>query len=674
MFTSEVQQENSFINRIKNKIKVLQMYSSSPANDLFYVGSSFDSADYIDYSKIESTDLLPTISHGQMSLSQVTSSTWTPQRVFIDDSLSNGVAGNNHSVYASATDSPPYRYFFQDSPTSRNVNNIIDNNPLTFFEYEQINLPITIASSNNSNFEFQYIKNSIGEQVDNEYYNWSSFPGNDLQLVTVLENDNEEKANFINITPYAGSNNYISKDIKIEKIEVKNNLNEVENILTEPIYISSGLIPGSLDAAKRFFYKEASIKFTERKVKSIKVFFKQLNYDNVKIQHVYFEPVKSKTTIGGAVVQENVESNPFFTQTRFNPNDPTVAPSLGYPNISWSEKIWNRAQIIPYYNQPNLYKSETSNSINFNITLKRNIPVKSGWSARATGADGKIYYLTNLFLERFDYDAAATPKYFLTGLSGITNTGTNPTYSGYITVAKPNGNTGGFDGWIGNAITTTGSTTTNESQLTAAAIVSWFNTTSQGFTKQQKYDLFKLTVDSITAENINTDQTKVQTKAYNIPLERKYDFIDGQRKAISLRDITVGYEEFSNKAQIISKQFDFNSPIEYVTISAESGLSGELAPNVNLDYIKYYISLDSGSSWIRISPIESPLSEVGEVLAFNQNVDSTFKIPGIEYYNAPTVPESPKSLIVKIDIEKPSGENISPILYSYKVGVKVRNS
>ena len=674
MFTSEVQQENSFINRIKNKIKVLQMYSSSPANDLFYVGSSFDSADYIDYSKIESTDLLPTISHGQMSLSQVTSSTWTPQRVFIDDSLSNGVAGNNHSVYASATDSPPYRYFFQDSPTSRNVNNIIDNNPLTFFEYEQINLPITISSSSSSNFEFQYIKNSIGEQIDNEYYYWSSFSVGDLQLVTVLENDNEEKANFINITPYSGSNNYISKDIKIEKIEVKNNLNQVENIITEPIYISSGLIPGSLDAAKRFFYKEANIKFTERKVKSIKVFFKQLNYDNVKIQHVYFAPAKSKTTIGGAVVQENVESNPFFTQTRFNPNDPTVAPSLGYPNISWSQKIWDRAQITPYYNKPNLFKAETSNSINFNITLKRDIPVKSGWSARGTGADGKIYYLTNLFLEKFDYDATLTPNYFLRGLSGITNTGTNPTYSGYITVAKPNGNTGGFDGWIGNAITTTGSITTNESQLTAAAIVSWFNTTSQGFTKQQKYDLFKLTVDSITAENINTDQTKVQTKAYNIPLERKYDFIDGQKKAISLRDITVGYEEFSNKAQIISKQFDFNSPIEYVTISAESGLSGELAPNVNLDYIKYYISLDSGSSWIRISPIESPLSEVGEVLAFNQNVDSTFKIPGIEYYNAPTVPESPKSLIVKIDIEKPSGENISPILYSYKVGVKVRNS
>jgi|LakMenEpi03Aug12_release.lakeMendotaPanAssembly.Ray.scaffolds.fasta_scaffold11394_4 hypothetical protein len=679
MFTSEVEQENSFINRIKNKIKVLQMYSSSPANDLFYVGSSFDSTDYIDYSRIESTDILPTIDNGQMSLSKVTTSPWTPQRVFIEETSSNGIAGNNHSVYASATDNPPYRYFFQDSPTSRNINNVIDNNPLTFFEYEQINIPTARKPSGNKNFEFQYIKSlysktSTGEEIQEEYYDWSTFSVNDLQLVTVLESDRPEKANFINIIPYFGSNNYISKDIKIEKIEVKNDLNQVENILTEAIYISSGLIPSSLDSARRFFYKEANIKFMERKVKSIKIFFKQLNYNDAKIQHIYFEPVKSKTRAGGIVVPENVESNPFFTQMRFNPDDPTVAPSLGYPSISWSQKIWNHAQITPLFNQPNLFKSETNNSIDFNITLKRNIPVNTGWTLRATGTDGKTYYVTNNFILKFKYDTVPTPQYYLEGLSGITNTGTNPTYSGYITVVKPYNNTVLAEGWMANKITTTNGITTNESQVEAAAVVNWFNTTSQGFTKQQKYDLFKLRVDSITAELINTDATKVQTKSYTIPLERKFDFIDGQRKSISLRDITVGYEEFSDKAQIVSKQFDFNSPIEYLTLSAEAGLSGQLSANVNLEYIKYYISLDGGSSWIRVSPIESPLSEVGEVLAFNQNVDNTFKIPGVEYYNAPTVPENPKSLIVKIDIEKPSGENISPILYSYKVGVKVRNS
>jgi hypothetical protein len=668
MFTSEVEQENSFLNRIKNKIKVLQMYSSSPANDLFYVGSSFDNADYIDYSKIESTDILPTIDNGQMMLSKVTASTWTPRRVFIEETSSNGIAGNNHSVYASSEDTPPYRYFFQDSPTSRNISNIIDNNPLTFFEYEQINIPTGRKPSGNQNFEFQYRKNEEGT-----YYDWSTFTSDDLQLVTVLENDNEQIANFINIIPYFGSNNHITKDIKVEKIEVKNVLNEVENILPEPIYISSSLIPNSLDSAKSFFYKEANIKFFERKVKSIKVFFKQLNYNETKIQHVYFEPIKNRTR-AGVLVPENVESNPYFNQSRFNPDNPTIAPSLGYPNVSWSQKIWNRAQLVPLYNQPNLFKSEVSNSIDFNIILKRNIPIKTGWSVRATGADGRIYYLTNLFLERFDYDSSATPNYFLTGLSGITNTGTNPTYLGYITATKPNGNLGGFDGWIGNTISTISGVTRNESQINAEAVVAWFNTTTQGFTKQQKYDLFRLRVDSITAESIDTDATKLQSKSFTVPLERKYDFIDAQRKSISLRDITVGYEEFSNKAQIVSKQFDFSSPIEYLTLSAESGLSGQLPPNANSEYIKYYISLDGGSSWIRVSSIESPLSEVGEVLAFNQNVDNTFKIPGVEYYNAPTVPEDPKSLIVKIDIEKPLGENISPILYSYKVGVKVRNS
>ena len=679
MFTSEIEQENSFINRIKSKIKVLQMYSSSPANDLFYIGSSFDNTDYIDYSKIESTDILPTIENGQMSLSKVKTESWVPQRIYVDQALSNGTAGNNHSVYASPDNNPPYKYFFLDSPTSRNLNNIIDNNPLTFFEYEQINIPAAKKPSGYRDFEFQYIKGvstttSTGEQVQEQYYDWSTFPTGDFQLVTVLENDNEQKANFIIITPYFGSNNVISKDIKVEKIEVKNQLNEVENILTEPIYISSGLIPSSLDAAKRFFHKEANIKFTERKVKSIKIYFKQLNYNETKIQHVYFKPVISKTRPGGVVVYENAETNPYYTQARFNPDDPTIAPSLGYPSISWSQKTWNRSQIVPLYNQPNLLKSETNNNLNFSITLKRDIPKKSGWSVKATGADGRTYYITNGFINRFMYDSAATPSYMLSNLSSITNTGENPTYLVYITPNKPTESTNTLHAWNNDRILTTNGTTTNESQIQSAAIVRWFNSTSQGFTKQQKYDLFKLRPDSITAEYMSIDETKVQAKWYTIALERKYDFIDAQRKSISIRDITVGYEEFSEKAQIVSKQFDFKSPIEYLTFSAEAGISGQLSPNVNTEYIKYYISLDNGSNWIRVSPIESPLSEVGEVLAFNQNVDNTFKIPGIEYYNSPTVPDDPKSLIVKIDIEKPSGENISPILYSYKVGVKVRNT
>jgi hypothetical protein len=657
MFTTEVEQENSFVQRIKNKTKVLQMYSSSPANDLFYVGSSFDSSDYVDFSKIQNSELIPLIQNGEMTLPTKLSKMWVTQRVTIDQANSNGYSGNNHSVYQVSDIDSDYRYFFKDSPTSRNTTHAIDNNPITFFEYEQINVPQRPA--NHKQFEFEYAVPG-GTNAPTVYSDWSKFSlDGKLKLTLLLENDSIEKANFIKVTPYFGSNNYISKDIIVSKIEVTNNRNEIENILPTPIYISSGFIPSSLDAAKSFYYREANIKFSERQVKSIKIYFEQENYTDTKIKHVYFRPVSTGS-------QSNpINVNPYYNQTRFDPEQPLLSSEFGYPAIPWQEKIYNKSQIVPLFNQPNLFKAEVSNTVNMALTLKRNIPVKSGWAIRAIGTNGQTYYLTNLFREKFDYEASATPRYGLFGYSGIDAT----TASGYFTVNAPSGSNGISDAWISDALDPS---SINDAVTIKNQIVAWFNTTSQGATKEQKYAKFGLNPTiGVTAFETSTTQTKVQTKTYTVPLQRQYDILDAQRKSISIRDISVGYEEYADTAEIVSRPFEFNSSIEYVTISSESSMSGSSSSITNYDFINYYISLDN-STWIQISPIENSTSSVGEVLAFNQNVDDTFKIPGIEYFSAPSIPEDPRSMSVKIVLNKPSSENITPIVYSYKVGVKVK--
>lgn len=657
MFTTEVEQENSFVQRIKNKTKVLQMYSNSPANDLFYVGSSFDSSDYVDFSKIQNSELIPVIQNGQMTLPTKLSKSWTTQRVTIDQANSNGYSGNNHSVYQVDDVDSNYRYFFKDSPTSRNTTHAIDNNPITFFEYEQIN--VVQRPENYKQFEFEYAVPG-GTDAPTYYSDWSRFSTDGkLKLTLLLENDSMEKANFIKVTPYFGSNNYISKDVIVSKIEVTNNRNEIENILPNPIYISSGFIPSSLDAAKSFYYREADIKFAERQVKSIKIYFEQENYTDTKIKHVYFKPINK------ASESNPININPYYNQNRFDPEQPLLSSEFGYPSIPWQEKIYNKSQIVPLFNQPNLFKAEVSNTINMAVNLKRNIPVKSGWSIRATGTNGQTYYLTNLFRERFDYESTATPAYGLTGYSGIDS----GTASGYFTTSAPSGNNGVNDAWISNTLDPS---SINDAVTIKNAIVQWFNTTSQGATSAEKYAKFGLNPTiGVVAIETDTVQTKVQTKSYTVPLERQYDILDAQRKSISIRDISIGYEEYTDTAEIVSRSFDFNSTIEYVTISSESSMSGSSSSSVNYDFINYYISLDN-STWIQISPIESPSSTVGEVLAFNQNVDDTFKIPGIEYFSAPSIPENPKSMLVKIVLNKPPSENITPIVYSYKVGVKVK--
>lgn len=660
MMTAEIQQENSFIQRIKNKIKILQMYSSSPGNDLFYVGSSFDSDDYVDYARINNSSLMPVIENGQMTLPTKTSSSWSISRVYIDEANSNGYSGNNHAAYQYQGEELNYKYFFKDSPTSRNLSNATDNNPTSFFEYEQINIPN--KSNDHKSFEFNYAK-PAGVNQPTQYANWSVFSSdNKLKLTLVLENDSADKANFINVTPYFGSNGYISKDVVVSKVEIKNDKDEIENVLPYPIYISSGSIPSSLDSSRNFYYREAKIKFSERKVKSVKIYFEQENYSQTKVKHVYFKPYLKQTNVTNAV---NV--NPYYNQTRFDPETPLLSPDYGYPTIPWSEKNYNISQIVPLYNQPNLFKAETSNTIDMAVILKRNIPVKSGWGVRVTGTDGKTYYITNQFRSQFNYDALATPHYGLTGFTGITDT----TFGAYITNVSPNGNLSSADGWISNATETVGGIESSEAQRIAGEIVSWFNSTSQNANSAAKYAKFALVANSAVAVQIDTPQTKIQSKSFTVSLERKFEILDAQRKSISLRDISIGYEEYADKAEMVSRSFDFSYPIEYITLSSDVSFSGNTSSNQFSNYINYYISLQEGQ-WIQISPIENPLSQVGEVLAFNQNIENTFKIPGVEYYNSPAIPESPKSVSVKIEIQKPVDQNITPVIYSYKLGVKVK--
>jgi hypothetical protein len=55
MFTSEIENEKKYSQRIFSKAKVLQMYSQSPAEDIVYIGDSFDNQDYMDFSKMSKT-------------------------------------------------------------------------------------------------------------------------------------------------------------------------------------------------------------------------------------------------------------------------------------------------------------------------------------------------------------------------------------------------------------------------------------------------------------------------------------------------------------------------------------------------------------------------------------------------------------------------------------------
>lgn len=631
------------------------MYSSAPGNDLYYLGNSFDSSDYVDFSKTENKDLVPSIENGQMQLAKASVSYWSPRSVSIDTG-SNGYLGNNHAAYPAEDIDSNYRYFFKDTPTIANIQNCIDNNPLTFFEYEQIN--IKNKNEKSKDFEYKYIINSeTGKPT--VYSDWSLFGSEKLNLILSLDKETPEQANFILITPYFGNSGYISKDIIIKKIEVTDDKNETENIILQDIYISSSFIPSSLDRVKNFFYREAKISFKDRLVKNIKIYFEQFDNTDIKVKHVYFKPDPTLAV-----------NTPYASQERFDPEHPSTIANQRYPERPWVNKNYDINQIIPSINQPNLFKSEVSNSNSIDVRLERNIPVRKGYVIELIGLDGKIYRITGRFFENFNNDTndwfnsindnnyleyvspnpvKSDGSYFDPFLSTISSVDLNP----------------GLDE-LGNSISVTSDAT--QISQTLDDIVTWFGSNTT------RYEKFKLN-PSITAQKKEIDSSDLISdyKTFRIPLIREYEILEANRRSIGIRDIQIGLEQYVDAGEMISRQYDVSNNIDFITLSAETNFSGITDSSVS-DLIKYYISVDSGSNWIEISSIENKFNNVPEVLAFNQNIEDKFKLPGVAYFNAPAVPEVIKSFLVKIEIKKPSGENITPIIYSYKVGLKVKQS
>jgi len=643
LFSSEIEQENSFMNRIKSKIKVLQMYSSGPSNDLYYFGNSFDSSDYIDFSKIKDSTVMPLIENGQMTLSIGQVKNWATKYVYIAPE-SNGYAGNNHEAIILKDTDLDYQYVFKNTPTSRNKENIRDNNPTTFFEYEQIN--IINKPSAAQDFEFKYINSSTGES-NVSYDDWSSFKGQKLVLCLVMESEYAQPANFVNILPYFGSGNSTAKDVIVTKLEITDEKDTVENILTEPIWISSSFIPSSLDKAKYFFYREAKIRFEERNIKKIKITFEQSESSDVKIKHLYYKPDSTKA------------GNPYYGQPRFNPQDPTIVQDLLFPNIPWSSKTFDPKAIVPSINTPNILKSEVNNTNSIDVRLQRSIPNSQGYCLQAEGTDGKIYRITNGFYEKFSQE--------LTRLQGYASINERNKAS-YISSGNVISNS-----YNNDSFPYVTSSTTEELKSLLDTIKNWFNTENADGTSGQKYEKFELVVGTAQIVETNSFDTANQTRTYKVNLTRQYEILNAERRSIGLRDVSAGLESYSENAQIVSKRYDVPSEIEYITLSAESSFSGSVSADIN-DYIEYSLSFDDGTNWVKISSIESPFKNTPEILAINQNIEERFRLPGVSYLFSPKIPASVKNFLLKIDMKKPFSKNITPILYSYKVGVKVKQS
>lgn len=358
LFTSEIENEKKYSQRIFSKTKILQMYSSSPAEDVVYIGDSFDNQDYMDFSKMK-VNQNPMIHNSAATIQAAKTVNWNVSRLTLNNS--NGFMGNNHIVIKrkDELDKINYEYVFKNSPSISNPLNIIDKNPLTYFEYEALNVDKTkyqnvfdFAPSDN---EFSYIVDSeeLSSAPKRSLVNWSNHNLQEpLKLDFTIEANAASMANSIKISPYFG----YTKIVKVSNIYVTNDLGETEHIVREPFYI--GLSPESLtkEAYSKYYFDSAVVKFSDRKVLKVRIILEQPYFNEEEIMHTYWA-----TDYTGS----KSDNSPFFGSVRFNPD--SLSKDI------YQEINYNKDAIIPPLSNPNIFKKNNVTSKEISISVKKRL-------------------------------------------------------------------------------------------------------------------------------------------------------------------------------------------------------------------------------------------------------------------------------------------------------------
>lgn len=694
LFNKELETEKKYSERIASKVKILQMYNKSSSNDLVYVGDSFDNYDQIDVEQIP-VGYNPNVSEGFFTLPVEKIRTWNVSRVSVLPT--DGFYGNNHQVIKSdGVNGESYQYVFQQNPGISLVSNVIDSNPLTYFEVDAINVDKNSVNNEKSlvsENEFCYVvdKKVVNNNTVGELVNWSNYnTSNPLSVTVSMDGVNTDSfSNFIEISPYFAS----TQLIKVTSINITDATGAVENILSQPIYIGSSIAPLNASVSKNYYYNKANIKYSERRTKKVEVTFEQDSAADVEVQHLYWKPN----------YPEGTRSNsPFVGLSRFNPQ--TLNRDI-YEEIVYDEKA-----LIPATNNPNQYKKNDLPVIqNYRVQLKRKPVTYEKWVISFSANNSIVYFYD--FTEGFNESEADfivntplpnSPVYD----DGVLKVGSSITSSDNIALEidsvvvslgdkvtlnnQPDPRMNGY-----YTVTSVGSGS-EKWKLTRALYIQWTEDiifesqllTPKYFESEQSGQQYvsavqayidglensQVTVGSTvtTLANVEikfyTKQSQSKTELYEVPLLGQYEVYKAKRLAVGIRDITVGHEIYADQTEIVSTPFLFDLPVESLMLAADANLDNTFTDKVNFNY---YISVKDGQ-WISISPVQLDARGIAEVISFNQNISSSVQLPGVAYLNYPDVPQSINSVRVKIQINKDRNTNFTPVIYGYQLIAKVR--
>lgn len=734
--SNELESEKNFMQRIKSKVSVLEMYAESSANNISYFGDSLNNLDHVDVSKIPA-GLMPSVEGGAVTLPKkqlkkmmsrvsVVNQNYNDKQLrdisFVD--ISNGLAGNHFLYFDDDNNGNPFIYEKDSAVIRVNQNAMVDESPTTYFEYEAIKVLQPIEDF--QKYEFQYKSSSSG--VNQNFIEWASFDvSKPLKMTVMLQTGSVSGAdiNYISIVPFFGYDRIdLIKNIKISSIKLYNEKdNKIFTLFeNENIFIGSDIAAPNLSSKNKYFYNKGVFKFENIKANKVFITFEQSTFNNVDIKHTYWRPYETRE-----LASTPLTSASWKNQTRFDP----YAIVSGDQSIRSEDVSWDSSSVIPFINKPSEFKSAAqpikSATIKYAQRTNKNVD-----RLKYSGISGQTYYYyttkDNLngcnfrifvkdksiaFRDGSTSSSAAVLKsrviedlvntndagrvaifidgnenvsdYTLSLRKKIVSTSTTSLVTTFIT-EQTHGLS--VDDYVYINLVSDYSKDTKLSQITRKKYkVTAVNAEEKSFTVATtalnyssitlSNSFFYKASGSFTDANViveTSSELDSSLSSKSLFLRRNFEYLKAKRASIGIRDIYVGNEKYVDNCQLVSKPHYIYGSLQMVSlyvdefIPVERDADGEVIARSKIDY---YISVDNGSSWIEISPIQRSFEGKPEVIAFNQNLSNNLLIPQVAYYNSPEVPENITSILFKAVISKDRACNSTPILYSYKLGAKV---
>lgn len=155
---------------------------------------------------------------------------------------------------------------------------------------------------------------------------------------------------------------------------------------------------------------------------------------------------------------------------------------------------------------------------------------------------------------------------------------------------------------------------------------------------------------------------------------------DRARFAIGIRDINLYSYKFAASSEIASKPYMSPAPIAKLALQVEEQIPKIFysdGTGTENDWIKYYVSLDNGTSWIRISPThhKTTMSEDGknavpEILNINSDIPAAERTNPLAYVDTG---EPVYSVRFKAVLLRPTNiadaESYTPVLSQYSLQI-----